>query len=140
MPACPLPIPSHDHPFGYDPWPVFDRVFTAITGSPAADFRFVEGVTPLSTLRSCLTALVSYYAIVFGGRELMRHREPFVLKRAFILHNFFLSTASAILLVLFLDQLWGTVWSRGLFYAICDHEGGWTQPLVVLYYVCRAWW
>lgn len=130
-----MPIPSLDHPFGFDLWFLFDRVFTAITGSPAADFRYVPGSTPMATATSCFAALVSYYAIMFGGRELMRHREPFVLKKAFIAHNFLMSSISAVLLVLFVEQLWGTLWRRGLFYAICDHDGGWTQPLLVLYYV-----
>ncbi|CRK01531.1 hypothetical protein BN1723_008773 [Verticillium longisporum] len=35
----------------------------------------------------------------------------------------------------FVEQLLPTVVRGGVFHAICDKEGGWTQPLVVLYYL-----
>jgi hypothetical protein len=43
------------------------------------------------------------------------------------------------LLALFVEQLVPTVYNHGIFYAICDVKGGWTPPLVILYYVrCAA--
>jgi hypothetical protein len=40
-----------------------------------------------------------------------------------------------VLLALFIEQLLSTVWRHGVFFAICNHQGGWTKPLVALYYV-----
>ena len=66
----------------------------------------------------------------------MRNRPAFKLTGPFIVHNFYLTAISAVLLALFLEQLIPTVYHHGLFYAICDVKGGWTSPLVTLYYVC----
>lgn len=127
--------PTLDRPFGVKLWPIFSKCFEQVVGYPAEDFRFVPGETPISDLKTCSIILVSYYIIIFGGRELMRNREPFKLSFLFKVHNFYLTAISGILLALFAEQLIPTVWRHGLFYAICDHEGGWTQPLVLLYYL-----
>lgn len=66
----------------------------------------------------------------------MKNRSPVKLNALFMVHNLYLTVASAIMLVLFIEQLVPTVWRRGIFFAICDHRGGWTRELVVLYYVC----
>lgn len=65
----------------------------------------------------------------------MKDRAPFKLNALFMVHNLYLTVASAIMLALFIEQLVPTVWRRGIFFAICDHRGGWTRQLVVLYYV-----
>ena len=130
-----LPVPTLDRPFGVHLWPIFSKAFEAVAGYPAEDFRFVAGKTPMSTLKETSIFIVIYYAIIFGGREYMRNREPFKLKTLFLIHNFYLTAISGILLVLFLEQIIPTVVRRGIFFAICDKEGGWTQPMVVLYYV-----
>jgi fatty acid elongase 3 len=49
-------------------------------------------------------------------------------------HNFVLTAISGALLVLFAEQLIPTLWRHGLYENICG-ASGWTQPLVVLYYV-----
>lgn len=130
-----LPMPTLDRPFGVHLWPIFSRAFELVAGYPADDFRFEAGKTPMSTLKETSIFVVIYYIIIFGGREWMRNREPFKLKTFFIIHNFYLTAISAILLALFIEQLLPTIVRRGIFFAICDHEGGWTQPLVVLYYL-----
>lgn len=130
-----LPLPTLDRPFGIHLWPIFDKAWTAVVGYSANDFVFVPFETPMSTLKSTSIFIVIYYAIIFGGRELMRNREPFKLKTLFLIHNFYLTAISGILLALFIEQLVPTVARKGIFYAICDVNGGWTQPLVVLYYV-----
>ncbi|GAP84146.1 putative fatty acid elongase [Rosellinia necatrix] len=130
-----IPLPTLDRPFGVQLWPYFSKAFEVVVGYPADDFRFVAGKTPLSTLRESLIFSVVYYSIIFGGREWMRNREPFKLKTLFLIHNFILTSVSAVLLALFVEQLVPTVARHGLFYAICDAQGGWTQPLVVLYYL-----
>lgn len=131
-----FPVPTLDRPFGVPLWPYFSKAFEVVVGYPADDFTFVAGKTPMSTLRETLIFIVVYYSIIFGGREYMRNREPFKLRALFLIHNFYLTAISAILLVLFIEQLLPTVVRHGIFFTICDTAGGWTQPLVVLYYVC----
>jgi fatty acid elongase 3 len=130
-----LPLPTVDRPFVVHLWPIFSKAFEAVVGYPAEDFRFVPGQTPMSTLKETGIFIVIYYAIIFGGRELMRNREPFKLQKLFLIHNFYLTAISGLLLVLFIEQLLPTVVRGGVFNAICHAEGGWTQPLVVLYYL-----
>ena len=130
-----LPLPTIDRPFGIHLWPIFSKAWEAVVGYPAEKFEFVPFETPMSTLKSTSIFIVIYYAIIFGGREIMRNREPFKLKSLFLIHNFYLTAISGILLVLFVEQLVPTLARGGVFHAICDYDGGWTQPLVVLYYV-----
>lgn len=130
-----LPLPTIDRPFGIELWPIFDKAWEAVVGYPATQFRFEAGVTPMSTLKETGIFVICYYIIIFGGREWMRKRDRFELKSLFLVHNFILTAISAILLALFIEQILPTVVRHGIFYAICDHDGGWTQPLVVLYYV-----
>ena len=131
-----IPIPTVDRPFGVHLWPIFSKAFEFVVGYPAEDFRFTAGVTPMSTLKETGIFVIFYYAIIFGGREFMRTREPLKLRSLFLIHNFYLTAISAILLVLFIEEIFPTVVRHGIFHAICYREGGWTQPLVVLYYVC----
>jgi fatty acid elongase 3 len=130
-----LGLPTLDRPFGLELWPIFEAVFEPIVGYKPQDFRFVPGQTPLSTFKTCAVTLCTYYVIIFGGRELMRNREPFQLNFLFKVHNFYLTAISGVLLALFAEQLIPTVVRKGLFFAICDHEGGWTDKLVILYYL-----
>lgn len=130
-----LPLPTIDRPFGVHLWPLFSRAFEAVAGYPADEFRFTVGQTPMSTLSSASIFVVIYYAVIFGGREWMRNREPFKLKGLFLIHNYLLTLVSAVLLALYVEELVPIIWRRGLFHAICHREGGWTQRLVVLYYV-----
>lgn len=131
-----IPLPSLERPFGIALWPIFDKAFSAIRGYSPTDFKFVESVTPMSTLKETASVLVAYYVIIFGGRELMRGRKAFTLNGLFMIHNFYLTVISGVLLALFIEQLLGTVIKNGVFYAICNHKGGWTKELVMLYYVC----
>ncbi|KAL4804962.1 GNS1/SUR4 family-domain-containing protein [Aspergillus unguis] len=130
-----IQVPSVERPFGIELWPIFDKAFEAVMGYPASKFEFVEGKTPMSTLPETAVMLVVYYITIFGGRELMKNRPAFKLTTLFMIHNFILAAVSAILLALFVEQLLPTLWNHGVFYTICDHRGGWTQPLIVLYYL-----
>lgn len=130
-----VPWPTLDRPFGVELWPLFEKVYTMVAGSSPSKFVFVPGVTPMSTLTATATMLVTYYVTVFTGRELMKKREPFKLNGIFMVHNLILTTISGMLLALFVEQLLPTVLRHGIFYAICDYRGGWTTPLVKLYYV-----
>jgi fatty acid elongase 3 len=129
-------VPTLDRPFGLALWPIFEKVFTPIMGYKPQDFRFEQGVTPVSTFQTTAIVLVSYYIVIFGGREIMRGRKALELNWLFKVHNLYLTLISGTLLVLFAEQLIPTVWRHGVFYAICDRDGGWTDKLVILYYVC----
>ena len=128
--------PTLDRPFGVALWPVFSTAFKQLMGYAAEDFRFVPGKTPMSTMAETAIGLISYYLIIFGGRETMKDREPMKWNGLFKIHNFYLTVISGILLVLFLEQLIPELARNGLFHAICSHDGGWTRPMVTLYYVC----
>ncbi|KAI9933139.1 hypothetical protein ASPWEDRAFT_116271 [Aspergillus wentii DTO 134E9] len=128
-------VPSIDRPFGIHLWPFFDKAFELVVGYPASEFQFVEGVTPMSTFKETAIALVIYYIIIFGGREVMKFFQPLKLNTLFMIHNFYLTAISGTLLVLFMEQLIPTVWRHGIYFTICEHDGGWTQPLIVLYYL-----
>ena len=133
-----LPLPSIDRPFGIHLWPIFDKAFSAVMGYSPQDFDFQPRVTPMSTLKESGFAILAYYVIILGGRELMRNRPAFKLNTLFMIHNFYLTSISAILLALFLEQLIPTLYNHGLFFTICEKDGGWTPQLVILYYVCCA--
>lgn len=128
-------VPTLDRPFGVHLWPIFSKAFEAVMGYKAEEFRYTVGSTPMSTMTETAVALTSYYIIIFGGRELMKNREPFKLNFFFKIHNFYLTAISGILLALFLEQLIPTLARNGVFYAICNYNGGWTDQLVVLYYL-----
>lgn len=127
--------PTLDRPFGLQLWPTFAKAFEAVRGYAPEDFRFVPGKTPMATMAETAIGLISYYIIIFGGRELMREQQPLKLNGLFKIHNFYLTAISGVLLVLFLEQLIPTLARNGVFYAVCHYNGGWTQELVVLYYV-----
>lgn len=127
--------PTIDRPFGIQLWPIFDKAFEYVMGYPASQFEFVRGETPFSTIESTGVMLVAYYIIIFGGREIMKSRPALKLNTLFMIHNLYLTLISGTLLALFIEQLLPTIWRNGIFYAICDYNGGWTQPLIIIYYV-----
>jgi fatty acid elongase 3 len=124
-------------PISLSPWANFNKAWTAVMGYPAEDFRFVPGETPFSTLKETVAMIMLYVCVIFGGREIMRDREPFKLNGLFKIHNFMLTAISGALLVLFAEQLIPSLWRGGLYENICGGSG-WTQPLVVLYYVSSS--
>lgn len=138
MSGSSLPLPTLDRPFGIELWPIFDKAFTAVKGYHPQDFRFEPYVTPMSTLKQSGLAIVAYYVIIFGGRELMKNRPAFKLNGLFMIHNLYLTLISGGLLALFLEQLIPEVTRNGVFHAICHKDGGWTPQLVILYYVSIA--
>lgn len=116
------------------PWQLLDKAWMTVFGYHAEDFQFKSGGTPLSTLKETAAMLAIYYTVILGGREWMRRRPAFKLNTLFLIHNFYLTAISGSLLVLFLEQLIPRLWSHGLYDGICG-AGGWTDKLVVLYYL-----
>lgn len=135
--SVPMSLPTIDQPFGVDLMSYFEKAYSAVAGYSPRDFVFVPGETPLSTFKATAGLLLTYYFTVFAGRELMKNRAPLRLNGLFMVHNLYLTIISATLLALFIEQLLPTIWRNGVFFAICDHRGGWTKPLVTLYYVSQ---
>lgn len=133
--AMPLGKPGGVIPL-VSPWKAFDAAWTTVRGYPATEFRFVQGQSPFSTWTEVIGMIVLYVAVIFGGREFMRNREPLKLNGLFKLHNLLLTLVSGALLVLFMEQLLPTLWQHGLYENICGADG-WTEPLVTLYFVSR---
>jgi len=127
--------PNVSRPFGIALWPYFSKSWEFVKGYPAEEFKFVAGETPMSTLKESVGFIIAYYIIIFGGRELMRNRPAYKLNGLFMIHNLYLTLISAGLLALFIEQLLPTIWKHGIFFTICHYEGGWTKPLVTLYYL-----
>ncbi|KAF9127576.1 hypothetical protein BGW39_005777 [Mortierella sp. 14UC] len=125
---------SLDQPFGIKLDNYFSKGYELVTGKPIDSFVFQEGVTPLSTQYEVAMWTVTYFIVIFGGRQIMKSQEAFKLKPFFILHNFLLTIASGALLLLFIENLVPILARHGLFYAICD-QGAWTQRLELLYYL-----
>lgn len=121
-------------PMRLSPWAYLDKAWTSVLGYPTHEFRFRSGEIPLSTLKETVGMIALYLVVVFGGKEVMRTREPLKVNAAFMAHNFILTVVSGALLALFAEQLFPTLWRHGLYENICGGSG-WTRQLVVLYYV-----
>ncbi|EED19044.1 elongation of fatty acids protein, putative [Talaromyces stipitatus ATCC 10500] len=116
------------------PWSLFDQVWTTIMGYSADEFHFDQEKTPMSTFKETGAMIAFYYLTIFTGYQWMKNREPFKLSTLFKIHNFMLTAVSGALLVLFLEQLIPSIWNNGLYKCICS-KPGWTDKLVVLYYL-----
>lgn len=92
--------------------------------------HYVRGATPLSTQPVVLSVLAGYLATIFGIREIMKTRQPQKLTFLFQVHNVILSSGSALLLALMLEEILPIYWRHGLFYAMCD-VGAWTEVSVL---------
>lgn len=129
--------PTLEKPFfNISLWENFDTLVTIITQGKFVphEFEFIEGKLPLSTLNQVIGAILTYYIVIFGGREVLRGSQPFKLNGLFQLHNLILTSVSLLILLLMLEQLLPMLVKHGLYYAICD-IGAWTQPMVTLYYM-----
>ncbi|KAJ9085479.1 Fatty acyl-CoA elongase/Polyunsaturated fatty acid specific elongation enzyme [Entomophthora muscae] len=112
----------------------FESGYQKMMGSPASEFRFVPGVTFMSTYREVLLACVGYLVLVFGGQLLMKSRKPIQLANLFRIHNAFLTVLSFGLWVLLLENTIPLVFKEGPFNAVCS-PNSFTQQLELLYYI-----
>jgi hypothetical protein len=88
--------------------------------------HYVRGATPLSTQPVVLSILAGYLATIFGIREIMKTRQPQKLTFLFQVHNAILSSGSALLLALMLEEIVPIYWRHGVFHALCS-AGAWTE-------------
>lgn len=133
-----FPFPTVDTPFGIKLLPLFDTAVTKLTQGRLvpSEFAWVEGEVVLSTLPSVASTISLYYILVFGGDYIFKKFKikPFVLNALFQLHNFFLTTVSLLLLLLYIEQLFPMIYRHGLYYSICSAQA-WTPEMELLYYL-----
>ncbi|KAJ1679541.1 Fatty acyl-CoA elongase/Polyunsaturated fatty acid specific elongation enzyme, partial [Spiromyces aspiralis] len=97
-------------------------------------WRWEPGLTPLSTWHSVLAGFAGYLAMVFGGKHIMRSLPPFRSRTADMLHNAFLTLASAFLFALYIEELLPVWRLHGIVPALC-HPDSWSPRLVFLHYL-----
>lgn len=123
-----------DRPFGIYFHDYFVKAYTLATGNDPNNFAFIEGVTTFSTRYEVVIAIVTYLAVIFGGKLLMKNFPVIKLQFIFQLHNLLLTLSSLALLILFVEQLIPIVVREGIFHSVC-HQDAWTQRLELLYYL-----
>ncbi|KAJ9073276.1 Fatty acyl-CoA elongase/Polyunsaturated fatty acid specific elongation enzyme [Entomophthora muscae] len=116
------------------PQALFETGYEKLVGTPASQFRFTPGVTPLSSGREVGVMCVLYLVVIFGGQHLMRSRKPIQLSLLFQVHNAFLTLLSLGLFVLFAQNLAPIIYNSTMKDSICA-ASNFTQPLELLYYV-----
>lgn len=101
------------------PFADFLLTYVSFPSVPYYLTSYVPGKTPLSTWTAVGSALVSYLAIVFGTREVMKSRPPQRLNSLFRAHNVILSAGSLVLLVLMMEEVLPIIWNEGIYAAMC---------------------
>ncbi|SPO28388.1 probable FEN1 - fatty acid elongase [Ustilago trichophora] len=103
---------------------------------PVHLLAWIPGKSPISTIPALVAAVITYLAVIFGGRELMKNRAPFTtsIKLPFLLHNLALTFGSGLLLALMLEEIIPIVRRNGFYYGICG-EGAWTMKLETYYMI-----
>jgi fatty acid elongase 3 len=92
---------------------------------------YIPGETPLSTWTSVCSALVSYLAVIFGTRHIMKSHHPQKLNILFRSHNAALSVGSLILLILMVEEVVPIIWKEGIFNAMCAAPS-WTPVSAII--------
>ena len=119
-------IPTVDRPFGFYLWDIISFLSIKFANYDPNTFTFAQDIgLPFSTTTPVLLAIVVYYVVIFGGREVMKNFEPKRLNLLFQIHNLFLTILSLTLFLLLVEQLVPILYNHGILYAICN-PGSWT--------------
>jgi len=112
-------------------------IFSFFLGYPPDTFLFKVDVTPLSNVYTVVLTTVLYLSVIFGTQKWMSENPgiKYNLKSLLIAHNFFLSAASGLLLVLILENILPKLLSNGLVYSVCDNAMLADGRLEFLYYL-----
>ena len=86
---------------------------------------YIPGKSPLSTNTGVVAILISYLAVIFGVKAVMKNQQPYKLTPLFQAHNVILSSGSFLLLILMLEEILPIFWHHGTFHALCAEEA-WT--------------
>jgi len=108
-------------------------IYDVLTDSTTSHFKFVGGVTPMSTIREVVSAIAIYLVVIYAVQYFMKFMKPFSLKGLFIVHNILLSGGSLILLLLILESIAPRILRNGLFWGICSEEL-WDDKRLELYF------
>ena len=68
-------------------------------------FRFDRQIVPLCRLQDAIAGCISYFLIIYLIKSYMQNRKAFDLRTIVIVHNYFLTIASAVLLGCFIYVL-----------------------------------
>jgi fatty acid elongase 3 len=80
---------------------------------------WIPGKSWLSTDSDVFSAVVSYLAVIYGLREVMKIQKPHTLTGITQAYNIVLSLSSLLLLVLILEEILSVIRQNGLFFSIC---------------------
>ncbi|WVQ85742.1 hypothetical protein IAT38_007909 [Cryptococcus sp. DSM 104549] len=129
--------------FPFDAWtPGPGPIYTALTtawdasGIPKVPLEYktwVPGQSPLSTQKAVVAAIGTYLLVIFGGREIMKSRQPFKLTIPFQIHNVYLTLGSGLLLALMLEEIVPLYLKHGFFWSICNTSA--FTPRLITYYM-----
>jgi hypothetical protein len=108
--------------------PLADAIlkYVPLPNVPSYLTRWEPGVTPLSTQKEVVAALVSYLTVIFGIQHIMRDKQPVRANGPFQVHNTFLYLGSGLLLALIVEEIVPLIFKGGLFYGMCNNDA-WTS-------------
>lgn len=83
---------------------------------------YLPGETPFSTWPVVASMTVTYLAVVFGTREIMKDRAPLRMNTLFRAHNLLLSVGSLVLMALIGEEVFSNWLKVGTYGSLCFQE------------------
>jgi len=114
---------------------VFSTIWSTLFGYKPTEWGWKEGTTPLSTTPVVLGICIGYLITIFSIQYYMKNRPPFSMKTLVILHNYFLSGLSLVLLILIWETVLPKLFKNGPIYSVCSEEMFSDRKLELLYYL-----
>lgn len=122
-----------------EPGPLYKLVTKTYSALPLPQppkelVNWIVGESPLSTQKAVVAAIGTYLLVIFGGREIMRSRQPYKLTALFQAHNVILTLGSGLLLLLMLEEIIPLYLKHGFYWSICNPKA-FTPRLVTFYMI-----